>query len=63
MKILEKNKTQIQEDLRALNKKLPLYKQISYVNLVDNEYEKTSTKKIKRDIVYLKHNKENGINL
>lgn len=40
------------EDLKHLfgeiNKKLPLYKKINYVNISDCEYEKTATKKIKR---------------
>ena len=60
---IRNNKMQIQEDFRTLNKNLPIYKQINYINLVSNEYDKTSTKKIKRDTVLAYHNKENGINL
>ncbi|MBE5735380.1 MAG: hypothetical protein E7361_02925 [Clostridiales bacterium] len=57
------NRDKIQEDFRALNKKLPSYKQINYINIVDNEYEKTSTKKIKRDTVLSRHDGNSGIKL
>ena len=57
------NKTLIQTDFRNLNKNLPAYKQINYINLVDEEYEKTSTKKIKRDTVLSHHDSKNGISL
>ena len=51
----------IKADFRELNKNLPVYKQINYINLVETEYEKTSTKKIKRDTVLKTHNPLNGI--
>jgi len=60
---IRNNKEKIQEDFRTLNKKLPVYKQINYLNIVETEYEKTSTKKIKRDTVLSKHNGLNGIKL
>lgn len=60
---IRNNKIQIQEDFRMLNKNLPAYKQINYINFVSSEYDKTSTKKIKRDTVLSRHNKEDGINL
>lgn len=55
------NQEKIRDDFRALNKQLSAYKRVCYVNLVDSEYEKTSTKKIKRDLVLDKHNPDNGI--
>ena len=58
---IRNNKEQILNDFRELNKKLSSYKRVNYVNLVDSEYEKTSTKKIKRDLVLDKHNPDNGI--
>lgn len=41
-----------------INKKLPMHKKISYVNISDSEYEKTSTKKIKRANLEKYHNKK-----
>ena len=58
---LRNNKEKIKEDFRALNKTLPAYKQINYINLVSSEYEKTSTKKIKRATVLNVHDPLNGI--
>ena len=58
---MRKNIDQIKADFRALNKTLPVYKQINYINLVENEYQKTSTKKIKRDTVLDVHNPKSGI--
>ena len=55
------NTEQIKADFRALNKTLPVYKQINYINLVETEYEKTSTRKIKRDTVLNVHNPKSGI--
>ena len=57
------NKEKIAEDFRNLNKKMPNYKQIEYINLAEEEYVKTSTRKIKRDLVLSKHNFETGIKL
>ena len=57
------NKDKIKEDFIELNNKLPNYKQIQYVNLPNVEYVKTSTRKIKRDIVLDNHNFETGIKL
>jgi len=58
---IRKNRNKILDDFRNLNKKLPNYKRIAYINLVDNEYEKTSTRKIKRDNLLKTHNTKNGI--
>ena len=58
---MRKNTEKIKEDFRELNKTLPAYKQINYINLVEAEYEKTSTKKIKRSTVLDVHNSINGI--
>lgn len=41
-------KAKINNDIEKLNKTLPLYKQIDRVLFRDNEFEKTTTKKIKR---------------
>lgn len=50
------------EDLKSLfleiNKKLPMYKKINYVNISDSEYEKTSTRKIKRTNLEKYHNEK-----
>lgn len=51
----------IKADILALNKTLPTYKRVDYIVLVDSEYEKTSTRKVKRDTIMTKHNAENGI--
>lgn len=58
---IRQDKEKILEDFRNLNKSLPNHKQISYINLVDSEYEKTSTKKIKRDNLLQNHNTKTGI--
>ena len=58
---IRSNKEKIKHDFRELNKTLPVYKQINYINLVDREYEKTSTKKIKRDNLLASHDSKNGI--
>lgn len=42
------NKEQIKKDILALNKTLPSYKQVQKVVFRDTEFEKTTTKKIKR---------------
>ena len=57
------NKEKIKNDFIELNKKLPNYKQVQYINIVEEEYAKTSTRKIKRDTVLDKHNFETGIKL
>ena len=46
---------QIDREIRMLNRRLPLYKQIRNVRLKDGEFEKTTTQKIKR---YLLHQEE-----
>ena len=51
----------IKQDFIAINQKLPGYKRIAYVDLVDSEYEKTSTRKIKRDIAEKRHTLDKGI--
>lgn len=58
---IRNNKEKILADFRELNKKLPNYKRINYINLVNEEYEKTSTRKIKRDNLLKTHNTKNGI--
>lgn len=39
---------QIEQDLKSINRQLPLYKNISQVIIMEKEFPKTSTKKIKR---------------
>ena len=51
----------IKADIAALNKTMPTYKRVDYIVLTDSEYEKTSTRKVKRDTIMTKHNAENGI--
>ena len=58
---IKNDRNKIKSDFRELNKMLPIYKQISYINIVDKEYEKTSTRKIKRDNILDTHNNKNGI--
>ncbi len=58
-----RDKEKIKQDFIELNKKLPNYKQIQYINLAKEEYVKTSTRKIKRDTVLDNHNFETGIKL
>lgn len=58
---IRSNVEKIKLDVLALNKTLPTYKRVDYIVLVDSEYEKTSTRKIKRDLVLSKHDKINGI--
>lgn len=60
---IRRNKEKIKNDFIELNKKLPNYKQVQYINIVEEEYAKTSTRKIKRDTVLDKHNFETGIKL
>ena len=38
----------VKDEISALNKQLPLYKQIRDVEIRDTEFEKTTSKKIKR---------------
>ena len=42
----------VSQEIRALNRRLPLYKQIRRVRIKDSEFEKTTSMKIKR---YLLH--------
>ena len=58
---MRSNVEKIREDFRALNKTLPVYKQINYINLVETEFEKTGSRKIKRDTIAKTHNPKNGI--
>ena len=46
--LLEDEKDRIKADVQALNKVLPSYKQVQKVIFRDTEFEKTTTKKIKR---------------
>ena len=41
--------SEINREIEKINMKLPLYQQIQGVTLREKEFEKTSTKKIKRD--------------
>ena len=58
---MRKNHEKIRQDIRNLNQTLEVYKRIGYINLVEAEYQKTSTKKIKRDTVLATHNPKDGI--
>ena len=58
---IRNNKEKILQDFRELNKKLPNYKRVNYINLVEKGYEKTSTRKIKRDNLLETHDTKNGI--
>ena len=58
---LRSNVEKIKADIIALNKTLPNYKRVDYVVLVESEYEKTSTRKVKRDTIMTKHDSENGV--
>ena len=42
------DRARIEADLRKVNEQLPDYKKLSYIELPDEAYEKTSTRKIKR---------------
>ena len=57
------NHAKISEDVKAVNKIFPSYKQIQFVNLTTEEYPKTSTRKIKRDTLLNLHNFETGIKI
>ena len=45
---IRKDRKRIAADLAAVNALLPAYKQVEYAELPDHEYEKTSTRKIRR---------------
>lgn len=51
----------IKEDFRALNRELPNHKKIAYILLQTQEYEKTSSKKIKRITIMDRHNTKSGL--
>ena len=55
------DKNQIKKDFLRVNQKLSVYKRIAYVDVVDSEYEKTSTRKIKRDLAEKRHTEDKGI--
>lgn len=42
----------LRQEVRALNRALPLYKQIRHVRVRENEFAKTTTQKIKRYLVH-----------
>ena len=46
----EKAEQKIHEDILVLNKSLPNYKKIGKVEVREQEFEKTTTRKIKRNI-------------
>ncbi|MDD5564040.1 MAG: AMP-binding protein [Thermoanaerobaculaceae bacterium] len=43
---------EINKEIRALNRRLPLYKQIRRVQIKEGEFEKTTTQKIKRYLIH-----------
>lgn len=45
---IRRDTARIRSDIEAVNALLPEYKNIEYIELVDEEYEKTSTRKIRR---------------
>ena len=45
---MEKVKKEIDEDLRKINNKLPLFKQIQKIYIKEEEFEKNTSKKIIR---------------
>lgn len=51
----------IKQDFIEINKKLPVYKRIAYVDVATSEFEKTSTRKIKRDLAEKRHTMDKGI--
>ena len=55
------SREQIKEDFLKLNQNLLVYKRVAYVDVVDTEYEKTSTRKIIRDLASKRHTKDQGI--
>ncbi|MBE7082646.1 MAG: long-chain fatty acid--CoA ligase, partial [Clostridiales bacterium] len=55
------DQAKIKADILAINKTLPVYKRIAYVDFVDSEYEKTSTRKIKREQAATRHTKDKGM--
>ena len=46
---------QVIQDLQRINRTLPVYKQIHYLSITGDEFEKTTTKKIIRQQVIVKH--------
>lgn len=57
---IRNNKEKIHHDIAEINNTLPAYKQIRFVNIASTPYEKTSTRKIKRDTVMQKHDPTTG---
>ena len=55
------NLEKIKEDFRTLNRELPNHKKIAYILLQTQEYEKTSSKKIKRTTIMDRHNTKTGL--
>ena len=55
------NLEKIKEDFRALNRELPNHKKIAYILIQTQEYEKTSSKKIKRTTIMDRHNTKTGV--
>lgn len=50
---------QLNQDIRKLNNTLPVYKRINNVNIMEHEFEKTTTKKIKRQVEMKKRREYN----
>lgn len=50
LQTIEEIRTSLEKEIEKCNKKLPPYKQIKEISLRDTEFEKTTTKKIKRGV-------------
>ena len=53
--------SEIKKDFLRVNQMLAVYKRIAYLDIVDSEYEKTSTRKIKRDLAENRHTMDKGV--
>ncbi len=51
-----KNLNKIKGDFIEINKNLPVYKRVGCVDVLDSEFEKTSSQKLQRESAYSKHN-------
>jgi len=51
----------LNQDIRKLNNSLPVYKRINNVNIMEHEFEKTTTKKIKRQVEMKRREYNDGL--
>lgn len=58
---IQVEKDKLLEDFRALNKTLPAYKHIGYLELIDGEFAKNASRKIVRPEAIKMHNENTGI--